>query len=193
MSRSPSHLTDQTLQLLLDDALSPAEAEAARTHLDHCVACSNRLDVQARLFASIESWPAVAAPADLERRVMEALPVAPPVGFRMATALQAGLVVVIAAVAWPLIRPLASGISWPSVPVMPTGIVEAGVGGVMATIDQGIAFGGELWRFGATMLQGIPIPSATGALIITGAVVIALVANSILLGGRSSAGARRLP
>jgi anti-sigma factor RsiW len=93
---------------LLDGALDDGAAQAARAHLAACAGCARRLEVQARLFAEIESWEEAAPPQDLGPRVLAALRTpAVPVGLRWAAALQA---------AWFYLR----GLGWPFSPACAT-------------------------------------------------------------------------
>ena len=58
------------LDLYLDGALDPAQAEKVRGHLTACVGCRTELTYLQTVEEALETWPLVAEPADLTARVM---------------------------------------------------------------------------------------------------------------------------
>lgn len=70
-----SHLTDDTLNEYIDNALAPASRAEVDAHLAVCATCSAELDVLRALFAQIESLPEVALQRDLAPAVVGRLPI----------------------------------------------------------------------------------------------------------------------
>ena len=192
-----AHPPDLEIQALLDGGLDDRAERAARSHLATCAACARRLQAQARLFARIESWEEAAPPHDLAPLVLDALHTpAVPVGLRWATALQAGLVLLVVALGWPLIAGLARNVRLPSL-ALPT----------MHAI--GVWLGESSALIAALRASLLPSPDTAGGwlrlapneiaiwpAVVAGAALVALVGNSILLSGTAGnppvARARRL-
>ena len=72
-----NHLSNETLNLYLDDALDSRERAAADAHLAMCEACQAELSTLRRLFATIEVLPLDPLPADLTARVLEQIAFVP--------------------------------------------------------------------------------------------------------------------
>jgi anti-sigma factor RsiW len=191
------HLVDMEIQALLDGGLAGSAARAARSHLATCARCARRLEAQARLFAEIESWEEAAPPHDLEPRVLAALrPPSTPIGLRWAAALQAGLVLLIVALAWPVVTSLAQSLNLPSLWVPTTSTVEAWLAETSAFTAALEASLQALPGSAAAWLRLAPNWIAIWPAIVAGAGLAAVVGNSILLSGNATssraARARRL-
>ena len=71
--------TQPLLDAYADHALNPWQASRVRRHLDGCAACAAQLDSVQRVSASVHAWRNVVAPAALQGRIADALPLAPAV------------------------------------------------------------------------------------------------------------------
>ena len=122
-----THLTEETLNEYLDNALAPSIRADVDAHLAVCAACLGELDSLRSLFAEIESLPDVAlerdlAPAVVTRLSVRATGVPRPV--RWALLAQALVVAVSIALVWPLLDlsalqlPVVS-LNWPTLPPLP--------------------------------------------------------------------------
>jgi len=196
MAETP-HLTDMEIQAWLDRGLDRSAAPAVRAHLATCTKCARRLEAQARLFAEIESWEELTPPHDLEPRVMAALrPPSTPIGLRWVAALQAGLVLLIVALAWPLVTSLLQSLHLPSLWFPTTSTIEAWLAeayaltAALATSLQALPGSAAAW------LRLAPNWIAVWPAVVAGGALAAVVGNSILLSGNAprshAARARRL-
>jgi hypothetical protein len=186
------HLSDLQIHGLLDQALDVRTERAARAHLSLCRACARRFEAQARLFAAIETWHDAPPPHDLAQGVMERLRVrSTPDGLRLATVIQAGLAALLVVVAWPLLVSLFSSVTLPEMSAP-----------VLEWPDSLVAQAQSLWTIGestlrqasavvetflATASQWMPLWPG----IVAGALLVAVLGNSVLLTG-DVAGARRV-
>lgn len=66
-------IANDLLQLYLDGALEPAEAQELEGHVAGCATCRSELVHMERLLIAIESLPRLAAPAQLLPRTMAAI------------------------------------------------------------------------------------------------------------------------
>lgn len=189
------HLTDIEFESLLDSALEADAARIAAAHLDHCRACRGRLEGRARLFEAIEAWEEQPIPRDLAARIMTSLSPAPaPLGLRVATVVQAGVVVLIAAVLWPLAERVLTSVRIPVGPI----VTPESIGMVVAQLSEPVLLARAQVLDSISALAGglraTPGWVSAWPLVIAGAVAVFVVGNSILLrGDRDSAeDARRL-
>jgi anti-sigma factor RsiW len=67
------HLSDETLNEYLDDALSAQAAARTDEHLRICDSCAHRLSLKAKLFSALDNLPEVPLEADLKPRIVERL------------------------------------------------------------------------------------------------------------------------
>jgi anti-sigma factor RsiW len=72
-----NHLSNETLNLYLDNTLDSRQRAAADAHLAVCEACQAELSALRRLFATIEALPLDLLPADLTARVLEQIAYVP--------------------------------------------------------------------------------------------------------------------
>jgi len=185
------------IQALLDGGLDGSAARAARAHLATCAKCARRLEAQTRLFAEIESWEEAEPPHDLAPRVLAALrSPSTPIGLRWAAALQAGLVLLIVSLAWPLVTNLAQSLRLPSVWFPATSAIEAWLAETSALTAALEASLLALPDSAAAWLRLAPNWIAIWPAVVAGAALAAVVGNSILLSGNATssraARARRL-
>ena len=110
-----THLSEETLNEYLDDALTPSARAAADMHLSACPACMAELESLRSLFAVIESLPEAALQRDLSAAVAARLGVRAgvPRAVRWALVGQALAVVAILGLAWPLFDLAALNLSVP--------------------------------------------------------------------------------
>jgi hypothetical protein len=191
------HLSDIDIQSLLDEALEPAAARRARQHIADCEGCARRLEAQAHLFAAIESWGVTSPDHDLTPVIVERLAHRrTPVGLRVATAVEAGLALLITLLAWPLVGALFTSLQLPTIPGLELGATEE----LAAQVDAWFAAGeAALQQVSVSIdawLRLAPQWMALWPAIVAGALLLAVLGNSILLagetGGRSGIRPRRL-
>jgi anti-sigma factor RsiW len=99
-----THLSEETLNEYLDNALTPSAQAAADAHLADCAACMDELEALRSLFTEIESLPEAPIEHDLSSAVVARLgnrAGVPPV-IRWALVVQGLAVVVVLGLAWPL-------------------------------------------------------------------------------------------
>lgn len=182
----PSHLSDLDIQALLDKALDPREARQARAHLATCGDCARRAEAHAGLFAAIEAWADSDPPHDLAPGVLRALTQrATPIGLRVATVLQAGLAVLIVALAWPLVAGLFASFRLPALPGFDLSFSESISAQAQGAIVAFEAASQQLSVSADTWLRLAPQWATLWPAILAGAVLAAIVGNSILLAGRA--------
>ncbi len=101
-----THLSEETLNEYLDNALAPSARAAADAHLAACPACMAELESLRSLFAQIEALPEATLQRDLSTAVVARLGgssrVSVPRAVRWALVAQALAVVAILGLAWPL-------------------------------------------------------------------------------------------
>jgi hypothetical protein len=175
------------IEALLDNALQGEAARTARAHLAACGDCARRAQAQAALFTALESWVDSPPPHDLAPAIMGRLAHrAIPVGLSVATAVQAGLALLIVILAWPLVASLTSAIPLPLIPGVEGGLTEALAeqAGVLMTAAQGtlqpLLDSADAW------LRQAPQLIALSPAVIAGALLFAVLGNSILLAGGAS-------
>lgn len=193
MSVEGQHLTETELHALLDGALDPTVAHNARSHLNSCRACSEHLAEAERLFAAIEGWQDIPLRRDLSPVIVAAIAPAPaPVGLRVATAMQAGIAALLLLLAWPLAEALLSTLQVPMVPFLPPGTAEMAAAQLADALLGAQADLAANLAFAAGALRDLPGWLSTWPLLVGGALALAVVGNSILLGGaRNHAAATR--
>lgn len=181
------HLSDLEIQDWLDEALRGEAAAVARAHLATCRDCARRAEAQAVLFAAIESWGETPPSRDLAPEVVRRLSQRKvPFSLSVATAVQAALALLIAVLAWPLVANLLSTVPLPAIPEPDLGALEvlamqlgdpvaslqAALQSVMDTADAALAMARPSIVFAPA--------------VIAGALLIAVLGNSILLAGDRS-------
>jgi hypothetical protein len=187
-----AHLSDLEIQGLLDDALRGEGAAAARAHLATCRDCTRRVRAQSALFAAIESWEETPPSRDLAPEVVRRLSQRRiPFGLSVATAVQAALALLIAVLAWPLVAGLFSTVPLPAVPAVDLGALEVlalQLGELVAssqTALQPVIDSADVWLNLAPQWIALRIPEgmALAPAIVAGALLVAVLGNSILLAG----------
>jgi hypothetical protein len=110
------HLSDDTLNELLDNALPPARRDEALAHLAGCPACAARRDALHALFADLDSFPDLPLEIDLASRVLAHLeqPVRLPGALRWLAWAQGLAALLALALAWPLLAALTPGLNIPA-------------------------------------------------------------------------------
>jgi hypothetical protein len=100
-----THLTEETLNEYLDNALAASARATVDAHLAVCAACMDELEALRSLFAEIESLPEAPLEHDLSSAVVARLDnrVSVPRAVRWVLVVQALAVVVLLALAWPLL------------------------------------------------------------------------------------------
>jgi anti-sigma factor RsiW len=178
------HLSDLQIQGLLDDALEAGLAREARVHLAACRDCARRLEAHARLFAAIEAWGDSPPPRDLAPSIVHRLAQPRlPFGLRVATAVQAALAAVILVLAWPLVGGLLSSLALTTIPAFEFGFSEtlaAQAEGLIVSAEaalQQISVSADAW------LRLAPQWMTLWPAIVGGALLVAVLGNSILLAG----------
>lgn len=182
--RDAGHLSDLEIQALLDDALDAAEVKEARLHLAACRGCARRVEAQSRLFTAIESWGDAPPPHDLALRVVRSLADRrTPVGLQLATLVEAGLAILLIALAWPVLTTPLASVTLPTI---------AGIGTLLPDLLAGlseaiVASEALLHQASASMEAWLPLAREWMTLwpaIIAGALLVAILGNSILFGVR---------
>jgi hypothetical protein len=191
------HLSYLEIEALLDDALEGGVAREARAHLATCGACSRRAAARASLFAALETWEETPPSRDLSPGIVQRLSHRRmPLGLSLATAVQAGLALLIAALAWPLVEPVFSSLRLPTIPGLEMGFSES-----LATQAEGLLLAGEaalqpLLDSADAWLRMAPQWMTLSPAIVAGGLLVAVLGNSILLAGdaagRRSVRPRRL-
>jgi hypothetical protein len=192
-----NHLSDMEIEALLDDALEGGAAREARVHLAACGVCSRRAAARAGLFAALETWEETPPSRDLTPGIVQRLSHRRmPLGLSLATAVQAGLALLIAALAWPLVEPVFSSLRLPTVPGLEIGFSET-----LTTQATGLFLAAEaalqpLLDSADAWLRMAPQWMTLSPAIVAGALLVAVLGNSILLAGdaagRRSVRPRRL-
>lgn len=118
-----THLSEDTLNELLDNALTPALREQAEAHLAACPACADQLAQLRVLFADLDTLPDIAFDMDLAPMVMAQLekrPVASlPRPVWWLAAVQVAAVTLATVFSWPLVEAsLPLGLA-PTLPTLP--------------------------------------------------------------------------
>jgi len=191
------HLSDLEIEALLDEALEAGAAREARAHLAACGACSRRTAARARLFAALETWEESPPSYDLTPGIVRRLSHRRmPLGLSLATAVQAGLALLIAVLAWPLVAPVFSSLQIPTIPGL-----ELGFSATLAAQAEGLLLASEaalqpLLDSADAWLRMAPQWMTLSPAIVAGALLVAVLGNSILLAGdaagRRSVRLRRL-
>jgi hypothetical protein len=166
-------------------------------HLAACGVCSRRAAARAGLFAALETWEETPPSRDLAPGIVQRLSHRRmPLGLSLATAVQAGLALLIAALAWPLVEPVFSSLRLPTVPGLEMGFSET-----LTTQAEGLFLAAEaalqpLLDSADAWLRMAPQWVTLSPAIVAGALLVAVLGNSILLAGdaagRRSVRPRRL-
>ena len=178
------HVSDLEIEALLDDALEGGAAREARAHLAACGACSRRAAARASLFAALETWEETPPSRDLTPGIVQRLSHRRmPLGLSLATAVQAGMALLIAALAWPLVEPVFSSLRLPTIPGLEMGFSET-----LTTQAEGLLLAGEaaqqlLLDSADAWLRIAPQWMTLSPAIVGGALLVAVLGNSILLAG----------
>ncbi len=117
----PIHLSDDTLNEYLDEALARAAMAQAGAHLAGCDACAGRLAQLRALFAGLEALPDAALSRDLAPAVTHALRQPRPAAvlprnplYRLIFPAQAFVAIVLLAFAWPVLTERVGGLASPA-------------------------------------------------------------------------------
>jgi len=196
MTELPSpHLTDDTLNEYLDDALQGAARSAAAAHLASCAECAGRLEALRALFAGLEALPEAPLERSLTPGVMAYVRGSPPFvpaarlrpvvdpsrpAFRLIFALQTGLALALLAFAWPFVMSLA-------LPLPP--VVAGDLAGLAAGWASGWPSPAGLWvglqTWAATAQPTLPrltaLQALAAGLLLVLAAVCWLAGNALLL------------
>lgn len=173
------HLSDETLNEILDHALAPSQRAGVESHLAGCPECAARLDELRVLFAEIDSLPDLAlnvdfAPAIIARLEQNA-PIPRPV--RWLTLAQALGAILAGILAWPLVETIIQSLKLPSLAEILTGATSSWL---QASADLRLP---EL-AFQAPSL-GLDLTSTSLTIAIVSVSVLWLAANGLLLIPRS--------
>ncbi len=177
-----THLSEDTLNELLDDVLTPALREQADVHLAACPACAERLAQLRTLFADLEALPDAALDVDLapavavrlEKRPLASLP--RPVWWLAAA--QVAAVTLAAIFSWPLVKAaLPLGLA----PTLPT-LAELAAPILAVLNDWELGLRAPVLSF---ELPALDLPTTTLVLSAAGLALFWLVGNGILLLPRS--------
>ena len=186
------HLSDMAIQDLLDEALSASQAAEARRHLGACRSCARRVEARRRLFAALETWEDSPPPHDLAPGVVRALGHrTTPRSLRVATAVQAGLAVLIIVLAWPLVANLVGNVQLPTSLSLDPAWTEALAGESAAVVATAEAMLKQLSDSADAWLSLAAAWMTLWPAIVAGALLLAVLGNSILLAG-DGAGMRRV-
>jgi len=137
-----NHLTDETLNEFLDDALPPAARAAAAGHMAGCAACAARLAALEGVVARFEAVQVPALSRDLSAGVLRAIaqptdpaprPAPRPI-LNWVFAAQALAALLLLALAWPVVSSLAS--AW----INPGTGLGPGLRDALAEIQSWLAF-----------------------------------------------------
>ena len=186
------HLSDLEIDALLDMALEGGAAREARAHLTACGECSRRAAARADLFAVLETWEDSPPSRDLAPWVVLRLSHRRlPLGLTLATAAQAVLAALIVVLAWPLVEPIFSSLQLPTISTLELGLSEA-----LAMQAEGLLVAAEaalqpLLDSLDEWLRVTPEWMTLSPAIVAGALLVAVLGNSILLAGDAS-GWRRI-
>jgi hypothetical protein len=187
MTPDTAHLSDLKIQALLDDALQGETARAARAHLSACADCARRVEAQAALFAALESWEESPPPHDLAPWIVQRLAHRRiPFGLSVATAVQAGLALLIVVLAWPLVVDLFSSVPLPTIQGFDLGLSETLAVQAGALVAEAQAAVLPLLDSADAWLRLAPQWMALSPAIVAGALLVAVLGNSILLAGDAS-------
>lgn len=174
-----NHLSDEQLNLYLDEQLEAAERTLIEGHLATCPACQAALARLHSLFLTLEALPTAPLPFDLTEAVLAQLPASPaprpaPL-LRLALVAQVALIVLLA---WGL-----APLSLPRLPVVlpPLPSVE-GAALVAGWLAHGQAVGARLAGLGDILVFPLlPLAPAEWALLLAALFVIWLLGNRWLL------------
>jgi len=178
-----THLADDLLNEILDEALAPETRAEVEAHLAACELCSARLAELRALFAELDSLPDLPLEMDFApvilARLEQTAPLPRPIRW-LAVAQAFGAVLAII-LAWPLVEPLLLPIEFPSLNATFDKLAASWLQIVTAFRFPNIAF--ELPSL------GLDLPSTTLTIATLSVALLWLVANGLLLNSRS----RRTP
>ena len=191
------HLSDLEIEALLDGALEGGAAREARAHLAACGVCSRRAAARARLFAAIEAWEETPPSRDLMPGIVQELSHRRmPLGLSLATAVQAGLALLIAVLAWPLVAPAFSSLQLPTIPGLELGFSETLSTQAEELLIAAAAALQPFFDSADSWVRLAPQWMTLSPAIVAVALLLAVLGNSILLAGdaagRRSVRPRRL-
>lgn len=116
-----THLSDETLNEYLDEALSSAARAEAGAHLAVCAACAARLGALQSLFAELEGLPEQALAHDLSPVILTRLgdPLRLPRRVWWLAGLQLAGIALAGVLAWPLVEAALPSVPAPQLPSIP--------------------------------------------------------------------------
>ena len=177
-----SHLTDDTLNEYLDDALDGVARQAVAAHLASCPTCHQTVAEMQNLFATLAQLPELPLSADLTGRVLAELPRNSPsarwpwaVTTVLATAVQVVVVLVMAGVLWPM---LYAGLVRLSAAVSAAQPTWLNVWGVW---EWWGAWGTAVYQQTQTLSLALNLPTAQWGILLAGALLLWLIGNRLLL------------
>jgi hypothetical protein len=184
MKAETKHLSDLEIEALLDEALEGRAGRAAHAHLAVCAECERRATARADLFAALESWEDSPPSRDLAPGIVRRLSQRRiPFGLSVATALQAVLALFIAAIAWPLVADLLSSVPLPAIPGAGPGASEILTAQLGELVNSSQAALQPFLDAADAWLRLAPRWMALSPAIVAGALLVAVLGNSILLAG----------
>lgn len=176
------HLSDETLNEILDHALAPRQRAGVESHLAACPECAARLDEVRALFAELDSLPELALNVDfapaIVARLEQSAPIPRPV--RWLTAAQALGAILAGILAWPLAETILQPLKLPSLTEILAGATSSWL---QASADLRLPNLTDL-TFQAPTL-GLDLTSTSLTIAIVGVSVLWLAANGLLLIPRS--------
>lgn len=178
-----THLPDELLNEILDEALAPDLRAEAEAHLTACPDCSGRLAELRTLFAEIDSLPDLPLAVDFAPAILARLekstPLPRPIRWLAIVQAFGGLLAVV--LSWPLIEPLIPPLDFPA---LNSTFIELAASWLQTSLD----FQFPVIAFELPSL-GLDLPSTTLTLATLGVALLWLLANGLLLIPRS----RRTP
>jgi len=177
-----THLTEETLNLFLDQALAEPEALAAQAHLAACPACSARLADLSLVFSRLETLGDSQIDLDLGPAVLQRLkkPARLPRTVGWLTVFQILAALVALAFAWPVLHlELPASFSW-SAAVQP---LLALLAAWQTALQAGLQTADPAGLFAALPELGLPLAGLLAAAAVFA--LLALVANALFLYPRS--------
>ncbi|MCG2783903.1 MAG: zf-HC2 domain-containing protein [Anaerolineae bacterium] len=173
------HLSDETLNEILDHALAPSQRAGVESHLAACPECAARLDELRALFAELDSLPDLAlnvdfAPAILAR-VRQNAPIPRPV--RWLTLAQSIGAIIAGILAWPLVETILQPLKLPSLAE-----VLAGAASFWLQVTADLRLPDLTFQ---TPTLGLDLTSTSVTIAIVSVSVLWLAANGLLLIPRS--------
>ncbi|PKN91960.1 MAG: hypothetical protein CVU44_16845 [Chloroflexi bacterium HGW-Chloroflexi-6] len=173
------HLSDETLNEIIDHALAPKQRAGVETHLAACPECATRLDELRTLFAELDSLPDLAPDVDfapaIVTRLGQSAPIPRPV--RWLTLAQSIGAILAGILAWPLVETIIQPLKLPSLAEILAGATSSWL---QASADLRLP---ELTFQSPTL--GLDLTSTSLTIAIVSVSVLWLAANGLLLIPRS--------